>query len=57
MRDIAFLHGGGQGRWVWYETIAAIAQQSGGAARCLALDGPGCGAKRDRSTASMPGSR
>lgn len=44
--DFVFLHGGGQGGWVWRETIAALALQSGGAARCLALDGPGCGAKR-----------
>ena len=48
-----FLHGGGQGGWVWDETIAALALQSGGAARCLALDGPGCGAKRGRDTSAM----
>jgi pimeloyl-ACP methyl ester carboxylesterase len=53
MRDIVFLHGGGQGGWVWDETIAAIAQQSGGAARCLALDGPGCGANRGRDIATI----
>lgn len=46
----AFLHGGGQGSWVWDETIAAIALQSGGKARCLALDAPGCGAKRGADT-------
>ena len=46
MRDIVFLHGGGQGGWVWGQTIAAIGRQSAGAARCLALDAPGCGAKR-----------
>ena len=48
-----FVHGGGQGGWVWDETIAALAVQSGGAARCLALDGPGCGAKRGRDTSAM----
>jgi pimeloyl-ACP methyl ester carboxylesterase len=53
MTDFVFLHGGGQGGWVWDETIAAMAQQSGGAARCLALDGPGCGAKRGRDTAAI----
>jgi pimeloyl-ACP methyl ester carboxylesterase len=53
MADFAFLHGGGQGGWVWDETIAAIAQQSGGTARCLALDAPGCGAKRDRDTTDI----
>lgn len=53
MPDFAFLHGGGQGGWVWDETIAAIAVQSGGTARCLALDVPGCGTKRDRETADI----
>lgn len=51
--DFAFLHGGGQGGWVWDETIAAIEAQSGGAARCLALDAPGCGRKRDRDTSQI----
>jgi len=53
MTDFVFLHGGGQGGWVWDETIAAIGRQSGGTVRCLALDGPGCGAKRGRDTAAM----
>jgi pimeloyl-ACP methyl ester carboxylesterase len=48
--NFAFLHGGGQGSWVWDETIAALQAQSGGAARCLALDVPGCGTKRARDT-------
>lgn len=52
MRQIVFLHGGGQGSWVWDETIAAIARQSGGEALCLALDAPGCGAKRGVDTAA-----
>ncbi|MDE8653061.1 alpha/beta fold hydrolase [Novosphingobium album (ex Liu et al. 2023)] len=47
---IVFLHGGGQGGWVWDEAIAAIGRQSHGQARCLALDVPGCGAKRGRKT-------
>lgn len=50
MTDFVFLHGGGQGSWVWDETIAAIAGQSGGEARCLAIDVLGCGAKRGRET-------
>lgn len=50
MSDFAFLHGGGQGSWVWDETIAAIARQSGGSARCVALDAPGCGVKRGVDT-------
>lgn len=53
MTDFIFLHGGGQGSWVWDETIAALGQQSGGSARCLALDVPGCGAKRGRDTSGL----
>ncbi|MCB2048940.1 MAG: alpha/beta hydrolase [Novosphingobium sp.] len=53
MTDFIFLHGGGQGSWIWDETLAAMNQQSGGSARCLALDIPGCGTKRGRDTASM----
>ncbi len=53
MADFVFLHGGGQGGWIWDETIAALAQQSGGTARCLSLDIPGCGTKRGRDTAQM----
>lgn len=49
--DYAFLHGGGQGSWVWEETIAALHRQSDGSfGRALALDAPGCGTKRDRDT-------
>ncbi|CAN7536244.1 alpha/beta hydrolase [Phenylobacterium sp. LjRoot225] len=49
--DYAFLHGGGQGGWVWDETIAALdAQTGGGFGRALALDAPGCGRKRGRAT-------
>lgn len=53
MLQFAFLHGGGQGSWVWDETIAALERQSGGTARCLALDAPGCGAKRERDTSTL----
>lgn len=53
MTDFVFLHGGGQGSWIWDETIAAMGQQSGGSARCLALDVPGCGTKRGRDTAGL----
>lgn len=53
MAAYVFLHGGGQGGWVWDETIAAIGRQSGGEARCLALDAPGCGAKRGVDTAAL----
>lgn len=51
--NFAFLHGGGQGSWVWDETIAALRTQSTGAVDCLALDVPGCGAKRDRDTSAI----
>lgn len=54
MTDFVFLHGGGQGGWVWEETIAALTAQAGaGAHRTLALDGPGCGAKRGRDTSAI----
>ncbi|MFT3965618.1 MAG: alpha/beta hydrolase [Sphingobium sp.] len=49
--NFAFLHGGGQGGWVWDQTIAALRLQAGeDAVRTLALDAPGCGAKRGRDT-------
>ena len=52
--DYAFLHGGGQGSWVWAETIAAMRQQAPKAAgRVLALDVPGCGVKRGRDTSTL----
>lgn len=53
MTDFVFAHGGGQGGWIWDETIAAMNLQSGGSARCVALDVPGCGTKRGRDTANM----
>ena len=49
--DFVFLHGGGQGGWIWDETIAAMKIQTGGEfGRALALDAPGCGAKRGQNT-------
>jgi pimeloyl-ACP methyl ester carboxylesterase len=52
--DYAFLHGGGQGSWVWDETIAAMRQQAPEAiGRVLALDVPGCGTKRERETSTL----
>ncbi|MGB8365796.1 MAG: alpha/beta fold hydrolase [Rhizomicrobium sp.] len=49
--NFVFMHGGGQGSWVWEPTIAAMGQQSVGKfGRSLALDAPGCGAKRERDT-------
>lgn len=53
MTDFVFLHGGGQGCWVWDETIAALHAQTGGEHRVLALDGPGCGTKRGRDTSQI----
>jgi pimeloyl-ACP methyl ester carboxylesterase len=48
--DYVLLHGGAQGSWVWEETLAALARQTGGACgRALALDIPGCGTKRGRA--------
>lgn len=52
--DFVFLHGGGQGGWVWQQTIDALHQQTDGKfGRALALDAPGCGDKRGRDTAAM----
>jgi pimeloyl-ACP methyl ester carboxylesterase len=52
--DYVFLHGGGQGGWVWSDTIAALQRQAGDKlGRALALDAPGCGAKRGADTASL----
>jgi len=49
-----FLHGGGQGSWVWEPTLAALRQQAGGhCGRLLALDVPGCGHKRQRDTGKL----
>lgn len=54
LRDIVLLHGGGQGGWVWAETIAAIRAEAGEAAgRVLTLDVPGCGEKRGRDTRNI----
>ena len=53
MTDFAFLHGGGQGGWVWDQTIEAMMHQSPEPHRYLALDAPGCGAKRGRDTSAI----
>ena len=53
MPDFAFLHGGGQGSWVWAETIAQMQALAGDGLRCLALDAPGCGTKRGRDTSAI----
>ncbi|MCE7796840.1 alpha/beta hydrolase [Sphingobium sufflavum] len=52
--NFMFLHGGGQGGWVWDRLINALRLQSGedgGALR--ALDVPGCGTKRGRDTSAL----
>lgn len=50
--NIALLHGGGQGSWVWAETVAALHAQrvleGAEPPRALTLDVPGCGTKRAR---------
>jgi len=52
--DFAFLHGGGQGSWVWAETIGALSRQTDGTyGRAFTLDIPGCGTKRDRTTDTL----
>lgn len=52
--NFVFLHGGAQGGWVWDETIAALRAKSRGDLRMtLALNAPGCGAKRGRDTSNL----
>lgn len=52
--NFAFLHGGGQGGWVWAETLAAMETQLGGAAfQARAFDLPGCGANRHIDTSRL----
>jgi pimeloyl-ACP methyl ester carboxylesterase len=46
----ALLHGGGQGSWVWAETVRALEARG---AQVLALDVPGCGAKRGRELSAL----
>ncbi len=54
LRDYVFLHGGGQGGWVWEDTVRALqAQRPGDVGRILCLDIPGCGAKRARDTHAL----
>lgn len=50
--DLVFVHGGGQGAWVWDQTVSALTAKSD-RVRCLTLDVPGCGAKRDREISSL----
>lgn len=53
MTDFIFQHGAMVGGFVWDELIEAIAVQSGGDARCMTLDVPGCGEKRGRDVREM----
>lgn len=48
--NFALLHGGGQGGWVWDATAQALVAKG---AHVLALDVPGCGAKRKRETIEL----
>ncbi len=52
MSSFVFLHGGGQGGWVWADTMAALGQQAGGV-RAKAFDLPGCGDKRGLDTLGL----
>jgi len=51
--DFVMIHGGKQAGWVWTETIAAMRLQNPEFGRALALDVPGCGAKRGRDVADL----
>jgi pimeloyl-ACP methyl ester carboxylesterase len=49
--NFALLHGGGQGSWLWDDVIARLS--ASGEVECIALDVPGCGAKRARDTSAI----
>jgi pimeloyl-ACP methyl ester carboxylesterase len=52
--NFVFLHGGGQGSWVWQETLTALAKLSSDRRlHTLTLDVPGCGTKRGRDTTHL----
>jgi pimeloyl-ACP methyl ester carboxylesterase len=52
--NFIFLHGGGQGNWVWKEAMDALQVQARGThCHCLALDVPGCGSKRGQPTDTL----
>ena len=50
--NFAFLHGGGQGSWVWDGVIESLRRRAPGVS-ALALDVPGCGVKRGRDTTGL----
>jgi pimeloyl-ACP methyl ester carboxylesterase len=47
--NFALLHGGGQGSWLWDDVIGELSASGD----CIALDVPGCGAKRERDTSAI----
>jgi pimeloyl-ACP methyl ester carboxylesterase len=49
--NFALLHGGGQGSWLWDDVIGHLS--ASGEVECIALDVPGCGAKRARDTSAI----
>lgn len=52
--QFVFLHGGGQGSWVWQDLIEALVERHGIALQnMLALDAPGCGSKRGWDTTQI----
>jgi len=51
--SFVYLHGGGQGSWVWDASLEAMQRQGVSAQRLLALDVPGCGSKCARDTANL----
>ncbi len=54
MANFVFLHGGGQGGWVWQDLLDALRQElPHTSVDALALDIPGCGNKRGQDTSAM----
>ncbi|MYM62370.1 alpha/beta fold hydrolase [Pseudomaricurvus sp. HS19] len=54
MANFVFVHGGGQGGWVWQDLVDALGRAlPHTAVNTLALDIPGCGSKRGQDTSAM----
>ncbi|BBX03145.1 alpha/beta hydrolase [Mycolicibacterium moriokaense] len=49
--NLALLHGGGQGSWVWDDVMGLLSASED--IECITLDVPGCGTKRGRDTSAI----
>lgn len=53
MADLILLHGGNHGSWCWKPLLDELSKDEGGFDRLIALDMPGCGAKRGRDVSAL----